>query len=411
MANEVAIIGAGLSGLTLALALHQQGIKATVYESRSSPLNIGGAVMLSPNALKVLDALDLYQKVQSKGYNFESLEFLKASGELIETYEFGSKEKYGYQANRIYRHDLIDVILSEVFAKEIQVVFGHKYLRVVEETEDHVVWESTDGQKSEASLLIGADGIHSSVRKYIYPEIEPKFAGMAGITAAVPASQVTYPGGRIDKPLTFISKDKGAFVIAPQKADASEMFFGKQRRIDEQTREGWDRFFADKESLVKFLQDDAEVFGEVAITATKHIAHDKINVWPFYIIPSLKTWASEKRRVLILGDAAHAIPPSAGQGINQAFEDVYMFALLLAEAKRGKAKLEDTLTTWVSYRQDRINKVLELNKQVDLRRMPSQAHNGSEPVIEVAKQDFDLRWLYEPDFKAEVETWVHMMNQ
>lgn len=410
MANEVAIIGAGLSGLTLALALYQQGIKATVYESRASPLNIGGAVMLSPNALKVLDALDLYRQVQPRGYNFESLQFLKSSGELIETYEFGSKAKYGYPANRIYRHELIDSILSDVLAKGISVVFGRKYLRVVEENNDHVIWESTDGQKSEAMLLIGADGIHSTVRKYIHPDIEPKFAGMAGITAAVPATQVVYPGGKIDKPLTFISGDKGAFVIAPQKADASEMFFGKQRRIEEQTREGWEKFSADKESLVKFLQTDAEAFGEVAISATKSIPHDKINVWPFYVIPPLKTWASEKRRVLILGDAAHAIPPSAGQGINQAFEDVYMFALLLAEANKGNVRLEEALTTWQSYRQDRIGKVLELNKQIDLRRMPAQAPVGSEPRSELSKQEFDLSWLYEPDFKAEVQTWVTMMN-
>ena len=116
MADEVAIIGAGLAGLTLALALHQQGIKATVYEMRSAPLNIGGAVMLSPNALKVLDALGVYQDVKAHGYNFEVLELLKVSGELVETYEFGGKEKYGYPGNRIYRHELIDIILSKIKA-------------------------------------------------------------------------------------------------------------------------------------------------------------------------------------------------------------------------------------------------------------------------------------------------------
>ena len=410
MAEEVAIIGSGLAGLTLALALHQQGIKATVYESRPSPLNIGGAVMLSPNALKVLDALDVYQDVQSKGYKFEILEYLKVSGELIETYEFGSKQKYGYPGLRIYRTELIDTILSAVQARGIPVVFGRKYSRVVEETTDHVIWESTDGKQSTASLLVGADGIHSSVRKYLFPDLEPKFVGMAGITAAVPASQVVYPGG-IDKPLTIISKDKGSFVIAPQKADASEMFFGKQRRIEEQTREGWDKFLADKDSLVKFLQQDAEAFGEVAVSATKSIPHDKINVWPFYVIPPLKAWASEKRRVLVVGDAAHAIPPSAGQGINQAFEDVYMLALLYAESRKGTVKLEDALTTWQNYRQDRIDKVLQLNKQIDLRRMPAESRAGAEPDVEVAKMDFDLSWLYGPDFKAEVQTWVNVMNQ
>lgn len=407
MSDQVAIIGAGLSGLALALALHQQGIQATVYESRPAPLNIGGAVMLSPNALKILDALGLYQRVRERGYNFDLLEMQKVSGELIETYEFGSAEKYGFQANRIYRHELIDIILSKIKTEGISVVYGRKYARVVEESDDHVVWESTDGTKSSASWLVGADGIHSSVRKYLYPDITPQFIGMAGITAAVPASQVRHLGGKkIAHPLTIVSPDKGAFVIAPQKTDASEFLIGKQKRITEMSREGWDQFLADKESLVKFLQQDADAFGEVAVTATQHIPHDKINVWPFYVIPKLDAWASQKRRVVTLGDSAHAIPPSAGQGINQAFEDVYMFALLLAASKKGDVKFEDALTFWQGYRQDRINKILELNKQIDLRRMPKQGSAEGVEKEEVARQEFDLSWLYEPDFRAEVGKWV-----
>src|SRR6201986_2576177 len=105
--DEVAIIGAGLSGLSLALALHDQGIKATIYESRPAPLNIGGAVMLSPNALKILDALDVYQDVRKRGFNFDLLEMVKVSGEVLEHYEFGGQEKYGYDANRCYRYELI----------------------------------------------------------------------------------------------------------------------------------------------------------------------------------------------------------------------------------------------------------------------------------------------------------------
>lgn len=65
--TKIAIVGGGLAGLALALALHQIGIKSTVYEARARPLNIGGAVMLSPNALKVLDKLGVYHTVKSEG--------------------------------------------------------------------------------------------------------------------------------------------------------------------------------------------------------------------------------------------------------------------------------------------------------------------------------------------------------
>lgn len=71
MSYEVASIGTGLSGLTFALALNQQGISSTVYVSRPAPFNLGGAVMLCPNALKVTDALGSYSTLKSHGYNFE----------------------------------------------------------------------------------------------------------------------------------------------------------------------------------------------------------------------------------------------------------------------------------------------------------------------------------------------------
>ncbi len=408
MADEVAIIGAGLSGLTLALALYQQGIRATVYEQRPAPLNIGGAVMLSPNALKVLDALGVYGEIRGKGYNFDLLEMQKPDGELIETYEFGGEDKYGYRALRIYRYELIDAILARVQAaggEGVSVVFGRKYARVVEETDDRVVWESTDGARSTASWLVGADGIHSTVRKYLYPDLTPKFTGMAGITAGVSAEGVTHLGQKITHPLTIIHPTKGAFVIAPQKVDGSEFLIGKQKSMGELSREEWDRFLNDRDQLTAFLRQDAEEFGPVAVSSTNNIRPDKMNVWPFYVIPELDRWASPQRRVVILGDSAHAIPPSAGQGINQAFEDVYMFALLLAAVKSNKVQFEDALTFWQGYRQGRVNRILELNKQIDLRRMPKGSVISGGEAPPVAKE-FDLKWLYEPDFKAEVDDFV-----
>ena len=100
----------------------------------------------------------------------------------------------------------------------------------------------------------------------------------------------------------------------------------------------------------------------------------------------------------MLGDAAHAIPPSAGQGINQAFEDVYMFSLLLAQA--GKVAMEKALTFWQQYRQERIEQIMALNKQIDLRRMPSDEKTKDE------MEDMNLEWLYLPDFKAVVDNWL-----
>ncbi|TVY78525.1 FAD-dependent urate hydroxylase [Lachnellula suecica] len=397
---NIAIIGAGLSGLSLALALHQQNIACTIYESRSAPLNTGGAVMLSPNALQILDALGVYDRIRVEGYNFETLDYRDASGQLLEVYEFGGKKKYGYAGLRIYRHVLIDELLAMLKEKAVPIVFGKKFAKVVSETEEEVTWEFAGGTTQSADFLVGADGIHSTVRRYLYPDLETTFTGMAGVTAAVPTEQLKLPVG-YHIPVT-VSTPQAGFVIAPQGVDGSEVLIGKQRRVAENhDKAGWDRILADKEEFVKFLQKDAEHFPEFVQNAVSHIPHDKINVWPFYVVPKLEEWASEKRRVIILGDGAHAIPPSAGQGINQAFEDAYIFALLLGQADKVDSK--DSLGFWQRYRQERVEKVLLLNSQIDFRRMPKEEQDK---MPAGSKKDIELSWLFEPDFKADVDRWV-----
>ena len=400
---QVAIIGAGLSGLTLALALHEQNISSIIYESRSALFNIGGAVMLSPNALKVLNALGVYERVRSKGYNFEYLEYRDFSGKVIETQEFGSKDKYGFKGLRIYRYVLVDELDAMLKEKSIKIEFGKKFSKILSETDQKVEWEFTDGTKATASVLVGADGIHSTVRRYLYPDLTPKFTGMAGITAAVPTAQLKLPPG-YHIPVTLTS-EKGAFVIAPQQVDGSEVLIGKQLRLEDRDKAGWDSLLADKASLVEFLQSNNELFPEIAKNAASNIPHAKINVWPFYAVPKLEKWTSEKRRVVILGDAAHAIPPSAGQGINQAFEDVYIFAILVGKGK-GKVEARDALKFWQDYRQERIEGVLALNRQIDLRRVPNK--DGEEGVKE---EPIELGWLYEPDFEKDVERWIEEQEE
>ncbi len=83
-----------------------------------------------------------------------------------------------------------------------------------------------------------------------------------------------------------------------------------------------------------------------------------------------------------------------------------MFSLLLSSSKTRGVNFADALTFWQSYRQNRINKILELNKQIDLRRMPKDKRPVGVHGQAVEQKEFDLQWLYEPDFKAEVENWI-----
>lgn len=394
--KNIAIIGAGLSGLALALSLHKQEIPCTIYESRSASLDIGGAIMLSPNALRILDAIDIFKIIKPLGYSFKYLHFY--TGTPLDTYEFGNAEKYDYDALRIYRYEIIDALVKEVQERGIPIEYGKKFTHVISETERDVTWAFEDGTTGTATCLVGADGIHSRVRKYLYPDLEPKFTNAIGVTAAIPTSQLKK--GDYDLPLTIMNPKHGAFIIAPQLPDGSELLIGKQKRVAEMGRQGWNELLSNKQWCVNFLREGAEDFPEIIQSAVSDIPLNKINLWPFYVVPKLDTWASDKCRVVILGDAAHAIPPTAGQGINQAFEDVFTYSLVLAKCADGD--LAGGLKRWQVGRQERVDRVLELNGQIDARRMPKDGNVDSE----LESKSFDLKWLYSPDFEVMVEGWL-----
>jgi 2-polyprenyl-6-methoxyphenol hydroxylase-like FAD-dependent oxidoreductase len=396
--GNIAIIGAGLSGLTLALALDKQSIPCTIYESRSASLDIGGAIMLSPNALRILDAVGIYEQIKPHAFHFKDLHFRTTVP--LDSYEFGNQERYGYDGVRIFRYELIKALLATTKERGIQIQYGKKFVKVLSETETEVFWEFDDGTTGQAACLIGADGIHSSVRKYLYPDLEPIFTNTVGVNAAVPTAQLNLPDS-FDNPVTFMNPKHGAFVMAPQLADGSEAFIGKQKRVSELDREGWAALLNDKQWCIEFLRQGAEDLPKVVQNAVSNIELDRISLWPFYVVPKLDTWTSKHSRVVILGDAAHAIPPTAGQGVNQAFEDVYTFAVICARCK--PQELERGLKIWQHGRQGRVDRILELNAQIDARRMPKDPGSVS---TEIQSREFDLEWLYSPNFDEMAENWL-----
>ncbi|TIA25560.1 FAD/NAD(P)-binding domain-containing protein [Aureobasidium pullulans] len=392
MANEVAIIGAGIAGLTLALSLHTQGISCAIYETRPEPQNIGGAVMLSPNSLRLFDGMGVYNDLKRHGFSFDTLYFRDLAGNIpLRHMGTAACESIAFNSSTCF--------LRRSTPTRYPIYFNHKFSHVVSESKDTVTWKFIDGTEKTSSLLIGADGIHSRVRKYMYPDLSPKFTGLAGITAAVPTANLKLPSPDYAMPVTIMSPTHGAFVIAPQKPDGSEVLIGKQKRMPELSREGWDQLYADKEAAVAFLREGSEVFGDIAVSATSDIPHAYINIWPFYIIPKLDSWSSTHRRVLLVGDSAHAIPPSSGQGISQAVEDVVMLAMLLG---KGKSEKND-LGWWQEVRQARLQDILLLNARVDKRRLPKIMGLDEE---DDAEQGFDLDWLYGLDVVSVVEEYV-----
>ena len=108
---------------------------------------------------------------------------------------------------------------------------------------------------------------------------------------------------------------------------------------------GWSELQSNKDEVVRIFSQNKESWPELVQSAIENIDKDKVNTWPYYAVPHVEKWASPSGKVIILGDAAHAVPPSTGQGVNQAFEDAWMLALLLKNLSNG-VELEKALQFW-----------------------------------------------------------------
>ncbi|WPH00303.1 Salicylate hydroxylase [Acrodontium crateriforme] len=394
--QNVAIIGGGLAGLSLSLFLNQRNIKTTIYELRSSNITSAGAIMLSPNALKSLDKIGAFDRIKSKGYFFRDVTFRNDEHEYLDAYEMGNADRFGYDALRIYRQVILDELRSMNGEAGVDIIHEKKFSHVVSENDNGVTFAFADGETCTADLLIGADGIHSTVRRYLVSGIKPAFSSVMAVTCAIPTKAVQVPYKPYEMPVS-IHGQAGAFVMAPQNAEGSELLAGIQYRTHERTREAWDALFNDKQQLLDIMRADYDTWNPMVKSAIDAVPLDTLAIWPFHTVPKIEKWKSDKGRVIILGDSAHAIPPAAGQGVNQAFEDVHSLSILMGAANQGKVQWNESLDWWQEYRQNRIDRVTSLTNEMNRRRLPGWAGEG---------ETIDSSWLFGVEIDKDVNAWI-----
>ena len=344
---QVIIIGGGIAGLSAALSLHQIGVDCRIYESVPRLAPTGHGINLQPNAVRELTALGLGERLASVGILTAELAFYNKHGQLIWSEPRGRAAGYRWPQISISRGKLHEVLLAAITERlgPQALATGH-HLTGLEQRGDEVVARFADPAgkpvgEAAGDLLIGADGIHSAVRRHFYPGEAAVFDGYLhyrGVVASEPyltGRSMAVVGHRTHRAIVY------PIAALPNAKVLINWLAYTKIPSGSPPLEAWDTL-ADRSLAVDRFQGWAfpwlDIQGLLARTERvlqlPNVDRDPIPRWSF-------------SRVTLIGDAAHPMQPVGAQAGSQAVVDGRVLAAsLLATA--------DPVEALVRYQEQRI---------------------------------------------------------
>jgi len=321
--RKALIIGAGIAGPVTALFLKRIGYEAAVYEAWSYSTGIGGGLQIAPNGMHVLAELGIADDIIRDGEISESFDFFSRKGKWLASIHQNMQARFGQPAVNMRRGMLNETLVDKAWSASVEVHFDKRLARIEDRADRPVVAHFTDGSSAEGDLLIGADGVHSAVRQHVIPDGPRPFdTGLLSFGGFAPRSILEIAGIGPQIEATFGQSgffgygycspdpDHGAMWWSTQPSDGRDAATFRAMSIAE-LKQHLRRFHAGWHDPIPGMIDAAD---NIAVTDTLDVA-------------TLPAWS--RGRVVLIGDAAHATSPHAGQGASMALEDAMRLACLL----------------------------------------------------------------------------------
>ncbi|MEY9835114.1 FAD-dependent monooxygenase [Streptacidiphilus sp. EB103A] len=342
--SKVLVVGGGITGSVLALALAQRGVAVELVEISPQWFGVGHGITVQGNALKALRSVGVLDRVLAKAVPFDLMRLRRADGGLIvelETPHTGGDELPSTVG--ALRADLQNALCDAVYAAGVSVRLGLS-VTGFEQAEDHVDVRFTDGSSGRYDLAVGADGLNSQVRGMLGIETRPHPVGMSIFRVVgerppeMDCAEVYYGGPRYKAGYSPISDTQCYAYLLDENLDPA--LIGPRAPLTLLRERGagyggvWGRVVAGlpEDTAVDYRWIEAVLVDE-----------------PWY-----------RGRVMIAGDAAHACPPLIAQGAAMCAED----AVVLAEMVTGEGELGEILKAFMERRMPRVRAVLDNSLQL-----------------------------------------------
>jgi salicylate hydroxylase len=329
-APKVLIAGGGIGGLVAALALIRRGIPVEVHEQAAALREVGAGVQISPNGARVLFELGVGEAVAGLSCETKGKEIrLWNTGQAwpIADVLAEATALYGYPYFTVYRPDLLAVLEAAVREAAPGVLhLGHK-AEGFEVVGDRVRLRFTNGGSAEGDVLIGADGIHSVVRRQLWGEGAARFTGLLAWRGVIPMAKLPR---HMDRPVGSNWVGPGRHVVHyPLRRGELMNFVGVVEGVDWQV-ESWTAQGTHAELHRDFAGWHPDIHAMIEAIGTPFR-------WAFLARDPLPVWG--QGRVSLLGDACHPTLPFMAQGAVMAIEDGFILARVLAEVDDPVAAL------------------------------------------------------------------------
>jgi len=391
---RVAIVGAGVGGITAALFLREAGIEAVVYEQTGSITAAGAGIVVAPNAVRLIRRLGLAAPFIERAVRLElAWEFRRwENGAVLSVQEMGDvcEARFGEAMYVAHRGDLIGLLAGAVPPEMLRLSSRVTGIRDVgDEVELTYVTGAGPPETARYDAVVGADGIHSGLRGLITEAAEPEFSGDCAFRCLLPAERVPAfarrpaqtlwlgPGRHFVHYPVSAGELVNVVAIVPAGDWRDESWVAEGRVADLAAQfAGWD-----------------DRIGALIAAATE------TSRWALYDRGPLPRWT--RGRLTLLGDSAHAMLPYYGQGANQAIED----AVVLAMALRGvpAAEVPEALLRYEEIRRPRASLVQQRSRgRATSNHLPDGPEQRERDAAFAGQHPLDANaWLYAYDAEAE----------
>ncbi|OHE92886.1 hypothetical protein CORC01_11828 [Colletotrichum orchidophilum] len=336
---QVLIVGAGIGGLTLAAILSRLEVSCKVLERSDMLRPVGAGISLSPNGLRMLDQLGVYDKVLDAGQKLRKVQIWRGR-KLWNTVDWaGCEAKFGYPVVSLERHHF-HRLLFDAAGGDAVVQFGTKIVNVIDDPSDSFVRVvSDDGNEFRAHVVVGADGIRSVIRRCLARDAGLREANTIKFTGRVHMSGITAPlehlGPQDLGVANWMLYENSTLTTWPCP-DNRQWFIGVKKTDDkvDNDRSVWSS--CDEDTIKSVYGDKFHPFaekGEFGDIIDKNERILACNMFQEVEFPSMA-----RGRVCLIGDSAHSMTSAFGQGGNLAIEDAAVLASLIQE---NRGSLED----------------------------------------------------------------------